>query len=272
MVLARVNDGMIDLLNGRAREIIRVPESVDARALPAARFYDSADDRARLLDDVRTFGHVDNREVAMRTYDGERRWCLLSARAMSFRGEPHIAVAINDVTPMKELEERLRDAAMRDPLTGVYNRRHFYEVGRRELERARRYDRPLSLAMLDADHFKAKNDLYGHAVGDEILVSLARTAGAGLRQSDVLARWGGEEFVILFTETELDEAALVTERLRAAVAGEPVRSSAGPVAVTVSAGVVAWSRAGETLESLVARADQAMYEAKKAGRDRVVRG
>jgi len=272
MVLARAGDGTIDVMNRRAREVIRVPEGVDVNGLPASRFYESEIDRAHLLEDVRTFGHVDEREIVMKTWDGDLRWCLLSARAMTFRGEPHVAAGFIDVTPMKELERRLRDAAMRDPLTGVFNRRHFYEVGRGELERARRYDRPVSLAMLDADHFKAKNDRFGHGVGDEILVWLAKRAGAGLRQSDVLARWGGEEFVILFTETDLEEAALVTERLRAAIASTPAETAAGPVGVTISAGVVGWARGDESLEGLVARADQAMYQAKQGGRDCVVRG
>jgi diguanylate cyclase (GGDEF)-like protein/PAS domain S-box-containing protein len=271
LVLARVSDGKLGLLNSRAREIVGVGE-VAPYELQAERFYADPEDRARFLADIGERGFVDNRELTMRTYDGEPRHCLLSARGLMFRGEPHIAVGISDVSALKEVEQRLREAAMRDPLTGLFNRRHFYEVATRELERVRRYRRPLSLAMLDADHFKQQNDRFGHGVGDEILVALAKSASLELRKTDVLARYGGEEFVVLFTETELDEAMRVTDRLRAAVANEPLLTSVGGVPITLSAGVVEWSPADRTLEALIERADRALYRAKALGRNRVERG
>lgn len=271
LVLARVADGTLGLLNSRAREIAGV-DDYEPYALDAERFYADPDDRNRFLADIREHGFVDNRELSMRTLDGQTRECLVSARALVFRGQPHIAVGFSDVTDLKRIEARLREAAMRDPMTGLFNRRHFYEVGARELDRARRYARPLSLAMLDADHFKDKNDRFGHGVGDEILVALAKTAAGALRKTDVLARYGGEELVVLFTETELDEAARVTERLRAAVADAPLMTSAGPIPLTVSGGVVGWSSADATLEAFIDRADRALYRAKDLGRNRVERG
>jgi len=272
MVLARVSDGKLALFNPRAKEIMAIPDDVGPYELLASTFYERLEDRERILQDLRTAGFVEGREVPMRSLDGKRHWCLLSARTLVYRNEAHIAVGISDVSGLKEIEDRLREAAMRDPLTGVYNRRHFYDAGRRELERARRYDRPVSIAMLDADHFKEKNDRHGHGVGDEILVALAHTMKGGLRQSDMMARYGGEEFVVLFPETDLDEAERVTERLRASIAASPVPTAAGPVAVTVSAGVVGWARGEESLESFIGRADRALYEAKGLGRDRVQRG
>jgi diguanylate cyclase (GGDEF)-like protein len=270
LVLARVADGKLGLLNSRAREMLGV-EVTGPYEVDAAQFYESVDDRNRLLADVAAHGFADNRELSIRTTGGLTRPCLVSARALAYRGAPHVAVGFSDVTELKAIEAKLREAAMRDPLTGLFNRRHFYEVGARELERTRRYGRPLSLAMLDVDHFKEKNDRYGHGVGDEILVSLARVAATALRKTDVLARYGGEEFVVLFTETGIDEAARVTERLRAAVANALLVTSAGPVSITVSGGVVGCSAADTTLERLVERADRALYRAKDRGRDRVER-
>ena len=271
LLLARISDGTIGLLNSRAREIMRLPADVAPYEVEAARFYANAADRAAIHEDLRTHGHVDDREVPLRTFDGQPRQCLLSARPLVYRGEPHVVVGFSDVTALKEIEQRLRDVAMRDSLTGLYNRRHFYEAAALELERARRYGRPLALAMVDADKFKEKNDRYGHRVGDELLVELAKMASADLRRTDVLARIGGEEFVLLFTETELDEATRVTERLRETIAASPIATSAGPVAMTISGGVAAWSREDASLEALVDRADQALYRAKALGRNRVER-
>jgi diguanylate cyclase (GGDEF)-like protein/PAS domain S-box-containing protein len=270
LVLARVSDGTIALLNSRAREVIGV-EKFEPYELPSVHFYDSPLDREAILEDVRTHGFVDNREMRMRTAAGEQRYCLLSARSLVYRGEPHIAVGFIDVSEMKKIEQQLRDAAMRDALTGIYNRRHFYEVGTRELDRARRYQRPLSLAMLDADHFKAVNDRYGHVVGDEVLVAIAKIASAELRRTDLVARYGGEELVVLFTETALDEAMRVTDRVRDTLHKTPIFTSAGPITVTLSGGVVEWSNADGTLEAFIERADRVLYRAKELGRNRIER-
>jgi len=160
---------------------------------------------------------------------------------------------------------KLEELATTDALTGVYNRRKFNELILAEIERVRRYEHPLSLFILDIDHFKRINDTHGHEAGDEVLVVLAGLIGAGIRATDSLARWGGEEFVVLSPEVTGDEAMGLAERLRSA-AGSYEYSFAG--AVTVSLGV-AQHRAGETPDELFARADEALYRAKEGGRDRV---
>lgn len=271
LVLARA-DGMVELFNARALEVIGVPPEARAPgAVPAERFYANPDDRHRILADVRTHGFVDGREILMKTWRGEERWCLVSIRTVTFHGAPHVIMGFTEIQAQKEVEERLREAAIRDPLTGIHNRRRFFEVATAEVERSHRYDRPLSLAMLDADHFKEKNDRYGHLVGDELLIAFAKITGAELRQSDLIARFGGEELVVLFPETDLDAAATVTNRMRGRLAAAAVPTSAGPVAFTCSAGIVALVP-GETLPALVDRADRALYAAKAAGRNRVERG
>ncbi|MEZ4410402.1 MAG: GGDEF domain-containing protein [Polyangiales bacterium] len=166
-----------------------------------------------------------------------------------------------------ELEER----ATVDPLTGVLNRRGLAQRGARLVQRASTGDEPLSLALVDVDHFKRFNDAHGHPAGDAALVCVARALVEGVRPTDVVARYGGEEFVVLLPRTTREEAVAVAERLRLAVRAAVVRGTDGaPLpGVTLSAGV-AQLKPGETLEESVSRADGRLYEAKAAGRDRVV--
>jgi diguanylate cyclase (GGDEF)-like protein/PAS domain S-box-containing protein len=267
LVLARV-DGTIELFNARAKAVIGVPDDFAPGSVRAERFYANAADRERILAEVRAGTPVDNRELLMRAWDGDERWCLCSVRVVPYRGHPHVMMGFSEIGAQKELESRLRDAATHDPLTSLHNRRHFFDNAAKELERAKRYGRPLSLAMLDADHFKAKNDEYGHVIGDELLIAFAKVASSELRQSDLIARYGGEEIVILFPETDLDAAFVVTDRIRRRLGEFPITTAAGPITMTCSGGVVGWNNE-ETLPQLIDRADQSLYAAKAAGRDRV---
>jgi diguanylate cyclase (GGDEF)-like protein len=160
---------------------------------------------------------------------------------------------------------KLEELATTDALTGAYNRRKFNELILAELERVRRYEHPLSLFILDIDHFKRINDTHGHEAGDEVLVVLADLIRAGIRATDSLARWGGEEFVVLSPEVTLEEAMRLAERLRTA-AGTYEYSFVGKVTASIG---VAQHRTGETPDELFARADEALYRAKEGGRDRV---
>ncbi|HMQ30846.1 MAG TPA: diguanylate cyclase [Chloroflexaceae bacterium] len=165
---------------------------------------------------------------------------------------------------------RVRELATTDALTGVANRRHFFELARLEVERAARYARPLSLLMLDADHFKQVNDRYGHVAGDEVLRAIAARCRASLREVDLIGRYGGEEFLALLPETAGTQALQVAERLREVVADEPVLTSAGPVQVRISLGVASLpGGAAATVEELLDQADRALYAAKAAGRNMV---
>jgi diguanylate cyclase (GGDEF)-like protein len=163
---------------------------------------------------------------------------------------------------------RLERLNQSDPLTLLHNRRHLALRLPEEIARAARRSKPLAAAMLDLDRFKRINDAHGHEVGDEVLQELSERMRAVSRDSDVLTRWGGEEFVVVLPNTTLAQAARVAERLRRAVAESPFQTSAGKLWVTLSAGV-AGLRRGEGAEALLRRADQALYVAKRAGRDRV---
>ncbi len=174
-----------------------------------------------------------------------------------------------DITIQKNHEAALIQLARHDPLTGTANRRYFFERAEQEFMRSRRYQTPLSIALIDVDHFKHINDQFGHATGDEVLKLLSGKITALLRESDLLARIGGEEFAILMPSTGLAGAALMAERLRVTIAEE-----ASPVAglmlhLRFSAGVTQLKAQDQSIEDCLRRADEAMYKAKQAGRDRV---
>jgi len=160
---------------------------------------------------------------------------------------------------------QLEELATTDALTGLWNRRKFNDLVVGEVARARRYTQPLSLGLLDVDHFKRVNDTYGHDVGDAVLRELACLVRGQVRTVDVVARWGGEEFVVLGPGVSLAGCLELAERIRGVVAAH-VFPAAGPV--TVSIGVTAYSQ-GDSPTALFSRADKALYAAKERGRDRV---
>jgi two-component system, cell cycle response regulator len=166
------------------------------------------------------------------------------------------------------LMDEHRRLATIDPLTGLHNRRAFLELLRAELERADRYELPLSLMLLDVDHFKAINDRRGHGAGDQVLCALGLLLRRELRQPDISARWGGEEFVVALPDTDATLGEALAERLCAAVQALDVPHAEGPIPVTASFGLATY-RLGESPEALIDRADRAMYSAKASGRNRV---
>jgi len=158
-----------------------------------------------------------------------------------------------------------------DWLTNLYNRRHFFRLGEDEIVRARRYRHPISVLMIDIDHFKAVNDTHGHTVGDEVLAAIASRLLGGLRQSDIAGRYGGEEFAVVLPETDVTSATqIVAERLRDAIAARTIDTARGPLQLTISVGVAGVDLEHEHLLDALGRADVALYAAKHGGRNRVV--
>lgn len=166
------------------------------------------------------------------------------------------------------LSRSLRAQATQDPLTGARNRRSFFALGRLLHHEAARYRTPYSVLMIDIDHFKRINDGHGHQVGDDIIRTLAHTCAAMIRPSDVLARYGGEEFVVVLPQTDVSHATSLAERIRVAVSQLVVDAGSQTVSFTISAGAAVFEDDG-ALESVIARADAALYAAKRAGRNRV---
>jgi diguanylate cyclase (GGDEF)-like protein len=165
-------------------------------------------------------------------------------------------------------DEESARLATTDPLTGVFNRRTFIELAEQELARSDRASTPLSIMMLDLDHFKRVNDTFGHLAGDEVLVAFTRLVRDCVRRGDLVVRYGGEEFCVLLPATPLSAASALAERIRARCAERPLTSKA--FKVTVSIGVTATDGADTKLTHLLARADEALYRAKDEGRNRVV--
>lgn|GEM_PF-476398 len=175
-----------------------------------------------------------------------------------------------DITDRKHLEEELQSQAHLDYLTGLPNRRSFMGRGEVELSRAQRYDNPLSILMLDIDHFKKINDAYGHQAGDIVLKSLAMTFQEVLRNVDIIGRLGGEEFAAILSETRIEIATEVAERLREVISAGEVRLSDGTkINYTVSIGIASIIDKVSNIHILLNEADRALYRAKQAGRNKV---
>jgi diguanylate cyclase (GGDEF)-like protein len=173
-------------------------------------------------------------------------------------------VAVDNV----QLHEEARRLSLTDALTGLWNYRYFTMTVGKEIERATRFERPLALLLLDLDHFKLVNDIYGHQRGDAVLVELGSRVRAQVREVDTLARYGGEEFVVLLPETDTEGAALAAERIRSAVQRRPFGEPGDtPLDITVSVGAAVYPVHGSSATTLVGRADEALYAAKRAGRD-----
>lgn len=172
---------------------------------------------------------------------------------------------------MRNARDRALLAAITDPLTGLYTRGYFMRTLAVELQRARRYQHPVTVLMLDLDHFKRINDSHGHAAGDEALRQAARAIRESVRQTDVVARLGGEEMAVVLAETDLASATVSAERVRAAVQDAQVCAPGGArICMTTSVGVAAFPVHAATLDGLMEMADAAVYRAKHAGRNRVV--
>lgn len=201
-----------------------------------------------------------------RLADGSLRDVQTYASPLEMDGKRLMLCVVHDVTEQKRLKNELEFAASRDPLTGLWNRRHFLDLLDKARQQKRRNDVDYSLLILDADHFKNINDQFGHDKGDEVLVLLARTLENRVRETDSVCRWGGEEFIILLPQTDIANAAHLAECLRTSVTEMQIPELPS---VTVSIGVAQHQRE-ETTESLLKRADAGLYQAKASGRNRVV--
>ena len=168
--------------------------------------------------------------------------------------------------------EHEQNMARTDGLTGINNRRNLFELAEHEFEVAKRYQQPLSIIMFDIDYFKQINDTYGHAVGDKMLERVARVTHAQLRDVDIIGRYGGDEFVIVLPVTNAQKSYLLAQRILENVASICLNTDHGSAAVTLSIGIaeIIHTPQDESVDNLIRRADQAMYAAKQAGRNRAV--
>jgi diguanylate cyclase (GGDEF)-like protein/PAS domain S-box-containing protein len=230
------------------------------------------EDNERILGEVQAALDKDESfslEYGLTRQDGSRIWVWERGRGVEEEdGTVVLEGIVLDISDRKTLENELEEMATRDPLTGLFNRREMSRVLEEELERARRYQRPMAVLWVDFDHFKDINDTFGHAAGDSVLRSISRLLLGSVRSVDSIGRFGGEEFVIVLPEMDLEEAQETAERLRRKVAEEPQPlGNDQTVPLTISVGVAVYPDHGQTASTLCAAADKAMYLAKERGRN-----
>ena len=202
--------------------------------------------------------------------DGDIRHIKAAALIRTIRDKPVRMTGVSwDVTKMRRLEAELRLLATTDPLTGASNRRHFTDQAKAEFQRAKRYGTPLAIFILDLDHFKSINDTYGHLAGDQVLKRLVAHCKSALRSSDVFGRWGGEEFAAVLAQVDKESGLNTAERLRRELGEIAVEAEGNTIRFTVSVGFSAMRPDDASIENILKRADDALYLAKKHGRNNV---
>lgn len=266
-------DGRIRSWNQGAANITGLRE-VDVVGQPFAAVFPEAAVRAgapqKALEFVRTNRHSRDQQLRRSRVGEFVAQCTLDA-VRSESGELLGFVEVfMDISEQKQREERLHQRATRDSLTGAFNRGHFTETAAQEMERARRFSEPLSVAILDIDHFKKINDTYGHEVGDKAIIALVRICTDSIRKIDVLGRIGGEEFALLMPRANKEPAVEQLQRLRRRIAEQRVVIGGGrEISFTASIGVASLRSTTRDLAELMRNADTALYRAKREGRNRV---
>ncbi|UVK99002.1 sensor domain-containing diguanylate cyclase [Pseudomonas sp. B21-048] len=236
---------------------------------------DDLDYAERSLTQVLVKGAVEDREYRIIAADGQVRWlsdkCFINRQAEP--GQPVIIVGIaEDITEKKQMETELQRLASTDALTQSSNRRHFFECAHREFEQARLNGTPMAFLLLDIDDFKVVNDSYGHQEGDKVLQRIAESGRAALRRGDLFGRIGGEEFAAVFPGCVPDMAIQVAERLQREIQRLSFSHDDQTFGITVSQGLSSLTAEDESVDSLFARADAAMYQAKREGKNRIISG
>jgi diguanylate cyclase (GGDEF)-like protein/PAS domain S-box-containing protein len=262
-VIENVNDGFTALTGYTRAETI----GKQSWEIP---LWQDQDDRQEIASELARKGYCENHEVIFRRKDGTELTGDMSSKLITLQGSQRILSVTRDITERKRLEDELRKLATVDFLTGLTNRRRFLELALMELNRSIRYDCPLTLALVDIDRFKNVNDTYEHTGGDKVLLAFVRFCQMKIRMVDVFARWGGDEFVLLLPETNLEDARVVIDRLRADMAALSIDLRGKPVSITTSWGLAGLTGGQETLETLLVQADKALYRAKGQGRNCVV--
>ena len=269
IVISRLKGDQLMLINDSAAKLF----GVNPRKLSNFKMVDyfaEPQKRQELLSKLEKNPVVDDFEFQVKPKAGEPFWLLVSARVFDYEYEVALYMAFQDITDRKKKEIQLFNQATRDPLTQCYNRRQFEELSKNEVTRSRRYNHPFCLFMIDADHFKSVNDTHGHAVGDLVLQSLADCCRRTLRESDIISRFGGEEFVIMLPEATLENGYRVAERLRINISKIVVKNEQDEdVTFTVSIGLVP-STVTDDVADMLKKSDEALYEAKEHGRNQVV--
>ena len=275
LTMGQPNSVMYMILSGRLTVHLEGPTSEPVATLDAGQTVGELS----LMDDAPASAFVVAAEhVRLLAVDEEHFWNLVNAShdfainlllSLAKRLRANNSTVSNNIRLQREYKRN----AMIDGLTGLYNRRWIDEALPRFVQRYGRSHQPLAILMIDVDHFKRFNDTHGHSVGDQVLVIVGQTLRGHTRPSDLVARYGGEEFLVILPDTNVEAGTMVAERLRQAVREVELRKSDGEAIpqITISLGGACLAR-GQAMAELLAKADQALYDSKHAGRDRVTFG
>jgi len=269
IVISRLKNDTIVFANQNALKIFDMNAS-ELSMYHFSDFFVDAKNRKLLLERLEHNRQVQDFEILVKTIVSTTPfWLMASANVIEYKGEPVLYMAFQDITDRKQREQKLIGQANRDPLTSIYNRRYFEEAVPEKIRKAHMAGQPFAVLMIDADHFKNINDEYGHKTGDKVLIEMAQVTERSLRPDDIVARFGGEEFVVFLNNVNEETAMMVAERIKGVISGLVVYSDDGrPVTWTVSIGV-APSGVSDHIDLLIKMADDAMYQAKNGGRNRI---
>ncbi|MEM9906421.1 MAG: ammonium transporter [Cyanobacteria bacterium P01_D01_bin.44] len=267
IVISRIGDSRVYFINQRAAELFGFTLQESGR-YQEIDFWENLVDRERFLSRLELGQPVSDFEAHLKRTDQTTFWSLISGIYMDYDGEDCILFSFNDISNRKIIEDKLRQLAHTDSLTGTYNRRFFLQLAETALLDCQLKTFPTTALMLDIDHFKQVNDTYGHATGDLAIKFVADIAARHLRDSDILGRFGGEEFSILLPVTPLKRATVIAERIRKSIEKREFHHQGQSVKLTASIGV-AQAGLDDRIHDLLDQADQALYQAKKLGRNRV---
>lgn len=269
IIISRLSDDRIIVANSNAIKLFGI-SSNELDRYHLRDFFADSDNRKILNERLEKERVVQDFEILVKTPGGTTPfWLLASANIIDYNYDVALYIAFQDITSRKNREVLLKNQAIRDPLTSLYNRRYFEEEVFKRIVAAKAQNEPFSVLMIDADHFKNVNDTYGHKTGDKVLIELASTCEKALRDVDIVARYGGEEFVVFLAGVNVQKGAIVADRLRESISRIVVHSDEGQeVRFTVSIGVSSYE-VSDNVDTLIKTADEALYKAKENGRNRV---
>ena len=258
-------DGRIVDANQALVEMLGYPDKNSLLGMKASQLYADPSDREEERALLAQENTVQDFETQLRRLDGTTIRVRDTCRAV-YDEEGNVRLyegSLQDITEQKEYERKLFHMARHDPLTGVYNRHALTGIHEAEISRARRYKHPIGVLMIDVNRFKEVNDRYGHGTGDRVLCSVAEALRQSIRDSDVVVRYGGDEFLVLLIETD-GETEIVRERIRVEMSRQGQMSFLSEFPVTLAIGTAHWDPGnGESIEHVLNRADRAMYEEKR---------
>ena len=290
VTILRTEDGLLLYANQRAADQLATPID-DIIGRNASEYFENPATVLEIDRRLRDTGYVSNLQVRLKRMNGEAFWALHSSRLVAFEGTTASFVAFSDISASKRVEAdllqandllrqnleeishlqaQLREQAVRDALTGLFNRRYLDETLDRELARAKREQSALALVMINVDHFKQVNDTYGHPAGDEVLKSLAQMLTHNTRTEDIVCRYGGEEFLIMLPKATAEVAHARAEQWRQIFEASAVTVDRRTIRATISLGVAAYPENAIDVAELSNLTDEALYTAKKTGRNKVI--